>query len=173
MAIYRKIFTFAVIVLKVATLESSLVTSNDAILAPDTTVDKCFKKDFISCLQMQIYRSIKLLFDQDRVNLTAGFSLVREKGSKNQSKARTPEDVLAEERILGAQDFKMRESAIESFLYQKIIAFFDTHAVRWNVTSVPDGMAAARATPDNLPAAVRERIGHLLTEREFESFFFT
>ena len=73
---------------------------------------------------MRIYRSTKSCLDQDRIDLIGGFSLVREEDSKNEDKAMTTEDIISEEQILGVHDFERRESAIESFLYQKISIFF-------------------------------------------------
>jgi hypothetical protein len=169
MVTYKNIFTFVVIVLKVASLESSVINSQNAIPAPALTLDECLKEDSVSCLQVRIYRSVKNILDQDRIDLIGGFSLVREEDSKNEVKARTTEDTVSEEQILGAHDFKSRESAIESFVYQKINVFFQEHSIRWNVPPVLGQMTAVGARAENLPADLRQTNNHLVTEGEFDS----
>jgi hypothetical protein len=44
MVTYRNIFTFVVIVLKVAALQSSVINSINAFPAPAITLDECLKK---------------------------------------------------------------------------------------------------------------------------------
>jgi hypothetical protein len=173
MVTYKNIFTFVVIVLKVANLESSVINSPNAIPAPAITLDERLKKDSISCLQMRIYRSVKNIIDQDRINLIGGFSLVREEDSKNEAKAMATEDIISEEQILGAHDFESRESAIESFVYQKINFFFKEHSIRWNVPPVLGQMTAVGARAENLLADLRQTINHLVAEGEFHSLCVT
>jgi hypothetical protein len=164
----KNIFKFVVIVLKVAALQSSVIKSINAFPAPTITLDECLKKDSISCLQVRIYRSIKSFLDQDRIDLIGGFSLVREEDSKNEAKAMTTEDIISEEQFLGAHDFESRESAIESFVYQKISVFFQEHSIRWNVPPVLGQVTAVGARAENLPAGLRQTINHLVTEGEFD-----
>ena len=166
MVTYKNISTFVVIILKVAALQSSVINSINALPAPAITLDECLKKDSISCLQVRIYRSMKSFFNQDRIDLIGGFSLVREEDSKNEAKAMKTEDIISEEQILGAHDFESRESAIESYVYQKISVFFQEHNIRWNVPPVL-GQMTARA--ENLPADLHQTINHLVIEGEFDS----
>ena len=168
MVTYKNIFTFIVIVLKGAALQSSMIKSINAFPAPAITVDECLQKDFISCLQVQIYRSIKSFLDQDRIDLIGGFSLFREEDSRNEAKTMKTEDIISEEQILGAHDFESRESAIESFVYQKISVFFQEHRIRWNVPPVLGQMTAGGARAENLPADLRQTINHLVTEGKFD-----
>ena len=131
MVTFKNIFTFVVIVLNIATLQSSVINSINAFPASAVTRDECITKDSISCLQVQIYRSIKSFLDQDRIDLIGGLSLVREEDSKNVATPMTTEDITSEEQILGAHDFESRESAIESFVYQKM---------SFSKSTVSDGM---------------------------------
>jgi hypothetical protein len=114
---------------------------------------------------------VRSFFDQDRVDLTGGISLVREEGNKNQAKARATEDIVAEEQILEAEDFERRESALESFVYRKLITFFQERSVRWNFSPVTDEMATARGIAENLPDDLRQTITNLDTEGQFYSLF--
>lgn len=170
MMTYKNIFTFVVIVLKVAALQSSVINRINAFPALAITFDECLKKDSISCLQVRIYKSIKSFLDHDRIDLIGGFSLVREEDSKNEAKAMTTEDIISEEQILGAHDFESRESAIESFVYQKINVFFQEHSIRWNVPPVLGQMTAVGARAENLPADLRQTINQLVTEGEFNFY---
>lgn len=171
MAMYRNILTLALIVLKAVISVSSENTSNVINPNPETTFEECFNKNSISCIQIQIYRSVRSFFDQDRVDLTAGISLVREEDSKNQAKARAAEDIIDEEQILEAEDFERRESTLESFVYRKLIAFFQERTVKWNFSPVFDEMKAARGIVQNLPDDLRQTITNLNTEGQFNSLF--
>jgi hypothetical protein len=172
MAMYRNILTFVVIFFRVAMLESSEITVNDDIPTADTTIEECFNKNSISCVEIQLYRSFKSFVDQDRVDLTGEFYLVREEGGKNQAKAREIEDIAAEEQILGAQDFETRESAIESFVYQKLMAFFQERSIRWNLSPVFHEMVTARGIAESLPTNLRQTITNLVTEGQFHLYFY-
>jgi hypothetical protein len=169
MVTHKNIFTCVVIVLRVAALQSSVINSINAFPAPAITLDECLKKDSISCLQVQIYRSIKSFLDQDRIDLIGGFSSVREEDCKNEAKAMKTEDIISEEQILGAHDFESRESAIESFVYQKISVFFQEHSIRWSVPPVLGKMTAVGARAENLPVDLRQTINHIVTEGKFDS----
>ena len=169
MVTFKNIFTFVVIVLKVETLQSSAINSINAFPASAVTLDECITEDSISCLQVQIYRSIKSLLDQDRIDLIGGLSLFREEDSKNVARAMTTEGITSEEQIRGAHDFESMESAIESFVYQKISVFFQEHSIRWNVPPVRGQMTAAGARAQNLPDDSRQTINHAVTEGEFDS----
>lgn len=164
MVMYRNILTFVVIYFRVAMLESSEITVNDDIPAPDTTIEECFNKNSISCIQIQIYRSFKSFVDQDRVDLIGVLSLVREGDGKNQAKARAIEDIAAEQEILGAQDYETRESAIETFVYQKLMAFFQERSIRWNLDPVFQEMMTSRGIAESLPTNLRQTITNLVTE---------
>jgi hypothetical protein len=120
---------------------------------------------------VRIYRSETSFLDQDRIDLIGGFSLVREEDSKNKGKTMTTEDITSEEQILGAHDFESRDSAIESFVYQKISVFF--HSIRWSVPPVLGKMTAVGARAESLPADLRQTINHFVTEGEFDSLCVT
>ncbi|XP_023724568.1 uncharacterized protein LOC111873815 [Cryptotermes secundus] len=145
-------------------LESSEMTVNDDIPAPDTTIQECFNKNSISCVQIQIYRSFKSFVDQDKVDLIGVLSLVREEEGKNQAEARATEDTEAEEQILGAQDYETREFAIESFVYQKLMAFFQERSIQWNLSPVFQEMITSRGIAESLPANLRQAVTNLVTE---------
>jgi len=165
---FKNIFTFVVIVLKVATLQLSVINGINAFPASAVTLGECIKQDFISCLQLQIYRSIKSFLDQERIDLIGKLSLVREEHSKNVAKTMTTEDILSEEQILGAHDFESRESAIESFVYQKISVFFQEHSIPWNLPPVLGQLTEVGARAENLPADLRQTVNHLVAEGEFD-----
>jgi len=109
---------------------------------------------------------MKSFLDQDRIDLTGGLSLVREEHSKDVAKAMTTEDIISEEQILGAHDFESKESAIESFVYQNLRAFFQEHSIRRNVPPVLGQMTAVGARAENLPADLRQTINHIVAEGE-------
>lgn len=113
---------------------------------------------------MRNYRSRKSFLDQDRIDLIGGVSLVREEDSKNEAKAMTTEDTVSEGQILGAHDFENMESAIESFVYQKISVFFQEHSIRWDVPPVLGQMTEVGARAENLPADLRQTINHLVAD---------
>lgn len=168
----KNILTFFVIYFRLVMLESSEITVNDDIPTPDTTIVECFNKNSISCVQIQIYRSFKSFVDQDRIDLIGVLSLVREGDVKNQAKARAIEDTEAEEQILGAQDYEMRESAIESFVYQKLMAFFQERSIQWNLSPVFQEMITSRGIAESLPATLRQTVTNLVTEGQFHHYLY-
>jgi Protein of unknown function (DUF1676). len=173
MGTYKNISTFVVIVLNVANLESSVINNKNVIPAPAMTLDQCLKNDSLSCLRLRIYRSIMSFFDQDRIDLIGGFPLVRERDSKNEAKARTTVDTISEEQILGVHDLESMGSAIASFVYQKINAFFQEHSILRNVLPVLEQMTAVGGRTENLPADLLHTVINLITGGEFHSLFVT
>jgi hypothetical protein len=147
-------------------LESSKTTINEDIPTPDTTIEECLNKNSLSCIQIQIYRSLKSVFDQDRIDLAAGLSLVREEGGKNGAEERA-----AEEQILGAQNFQTRETAIESFVYRKLLTFSHERSIRWKLSPAFRGMVTARGFAGSLPAILHQTITNLVTEGQFHLHF--
>lgn len=172
MAMYRNILTLIVICSRVSMLESSEITVNDDIPAPNTTIEECFNTNSISCIQILVYRSFKSFVDQDRVDLIGVLSLVREGEDKSQAKARKIEDIEAEEQILGAQDYETRESAIEYFVYQKLMAFFQERSIRWNLPPVFQEMITSRGIIQSLPTNLRQTVTNLVTEGQFHLYFY-
>lgn len=170
MTTYRKVLTFVLIASKTLVLVSSAATNTAVISTPDTSFEECFNKNSISCLQIQIYRNVRSFFDQDRVDLAGGISLVREDGNKNQSKARATEDVIAEEQIIEAEDFERRESTLESFVYRKLIAFFQERSVRWNISPIIDTMTSTSGITENLPDDEGKTVTNFETEGQSDFF---
>ncbi|XP_069679308.1 uncharacterized protein [Periplaneta americana] len=167
MAFYKIIYFFGLLFLRcrATTLESSDVSTNDINLSSSTPFEDCLKKDSISCVQIQIYRSLKSFFDRDIVDLTGGLSFVRERDSKNQAKPRTTEDVLEDDQVLRATDVEKRESALESFVFQKVMAFFQERSIRWNLAPAFSEMTTtARGIVNNIPEDFRQKVADLVTE---------
>jgi hypothetical protein len=171
LATYRNILTVFVIFFRVVTSESSGTTINDDIPRPDTTIEECFNKNSVSCIQIQMYRNFKSFVDRDKIDLASGLSLVREEGGRKRVEERETEDIIAEEQILSAQDLKTRESAIESFVYQKLMAFFQERSIRWELPPALRGMVTARGLAESLPANLHQTIYNLVTEGQFHLHF--
>jgi hypothetical protein len=151
-------------------LESSEIPTDDN-QRPGTITEECFNKISISCIQIKIYRIFKSFVQQDRVDFAAGFSLVREEDGKNRVETRATEDTVAEKQILGAKDFETRESAIESFLYQKLMAFFQERSITWNLYPIFRETVTARGLAESLPANLRQTITNLVTAGQFHHYF--
>lgn len=124
---------------------------------PESGLEDCFKKDSISCVQIQLFRNARSFFDQESVDLFGGLSLVKNPGTKDKS-ARALED-SSENQVLTAKDADQREELLEAFAIKKLGSFFQERSLSWNLSPVVDTVAStARSLVNSVPADVKENI---------------
>ncbi|KAG8328468.1 hypothetical protein J6590_001140 [Homalodisca vitripennis] len=113
-------------------------------------LDDCFKKDSISCVQIQLFRNVRSFFDQESVDLFGGLSLVKNAAPKDKT-ARALEE-SSESQLLAAKDVDERENVLESYALGKISNFFQERSLSWNLSPVVNEVAAtARSIASNIP----------------------
>lgn len=134
-----------------------LVFASWADPIPESGLEDCFKKDSISCVQIQLFRNARSFFDQESVELFGGLSLVKNPGTKDKS-ARALEE-SSENLVISAKDADQREEVLEAFALKKLGSFFQERSLSWNLSPVVDTVAAtARSLVNSVPPEVKENI---------------
>lgn len=121
----------------------------------------CADKDSVACAQMQLFRTVRSFFDQEKVELLGGLSLVKNE-KKGRSLTETAEDVNAVE---GAKDTNERESALEDFTMHKVARFFQERSLHWNLSPVVNEVSeAARSVADSISPQMKTKISNFIEE---------
>lgn len=135
--------------------------------APQPQDDGCAGQDSIACAQMQLFRSVRSFFDQDKVELLGGLSLVKNE-KKGRSMAETAEDVNAVE---NAKDTNQRESALEDFTMHKVMRFFQERSLHWNLSPVVNEVSeTARSVVDQMPTEIKSKISNFIEEGNYKLY---
>ncbi|XP_059610895.1 keratin, type II cytoskeletal I [Phlebotomus argentipes] len=133
---------------------SCLVFLTTAVLAEEaqpSVLQECFDKDSISCVQMAVFRKAKEFFEQPKIDLVAGLSVVKVEGV-----ARSVD--TASDEVEAAKDVEARSSAIGSFVVDRLAAFFQERSLNWNF------MGAARSLSNAIPEDVKSQVRSLVVE---------
>ncbi|XP_063229006.1 keratin, type II cytoskeletal 1 [Bacillus rossius redtenbacheri] len=136
-----------------------------------SSVDGCLRKDSISCVQMYVFRQMKSFFDQERIELFGGLSLVREARSSGAdttpagARSGVDDDDGGEKTVVESQDVEGRESALEYFALGRTSTFFQERSLKWDLSPVANKMAeTARGLADSVPAAVRDKLAEIFSD---------
>ncbi|XP_075231780.1 DUF1676 domain-containing protein Osi6 [Lycorma delicatula] len=125
----------------------------------------CFEKDSISCVQIEMFRSMKYFFDQENLPIFGGLSLVKNQLSPEASTRSLSMDTMSENKIISAADVEKREEILESFTIDKIFNFFQERSLSWNLSPLMQEVGAtARGLMENIPDDVKQKISELVTE---------
>lgn len=143
-------------------LADPIPTASDLPKAQDTG---CNDQDSLACAQMQLYRSVRSFFEQDKVELLGGLSLVKNE-KKGRSMAETAEDVNAVE---NAKNVNERETALEDFTMHKVLRFFQERSLHWNLSPVVTEVSeTARSVVDQIPPQIKSKISNFIEEGKYK-----
>lgn len=136
----------------------------DPIPTQDSTLEDCFKKDSISCVQVQLFRNAKSFFNQESIDLLGGLSLVKNPQEKSGRALDDPSESLLE----ATKDADERENLLESYAVKKIGSFFQERSLSWNLSPVVNEVAAtARSLAANIPADLKEGVSEFIQEGNY------
>lgn len=137
----------------------------DPILPPvaKPAVDGCANgQDSIACAQMQLFRSVRSFFDQDKVELVGGLSLIKTEKKARSLAAETAEDV---NNVETARDSDDREAALEDFTMHKVMRFFQERTLHWNLSPVVTEVSeTARSVVAQIPPQIKSKISNYIEE---------
>lgn len=102
-------------------------------------------------LSLQVFRKAKEFFDQPKIDLVAGLSVV-----KVDNVARSVD--TASDEVENAKDVESRSSAIGSFVVDRLAAFFQERSLNWNF------LGAARSLSNAIPDDVKSQVRSLVVE---------
>lgn len=118
-------------------------------------------QDSFACAQMQFYRAARSFFDQDKVDLIGGLSLVKTE-KKGRSLAENSEDV---NNVENAKDSNDRETALEDFTMHKVMRFFQERTLHWNLSPIVTEVSeTARSVVDQIPTQFKSKISNYIEE---------
>lgn len=119
-------------------------------------------QDSVQCAQMQMFRTVQSFFDQDKVELLGGLSLVKSEKKGRSLAAETAEDV---NKVENAKDSDDRETALEDFTMHKMMRFFHERSLHWNLSPVVTEVAqTARSVVNHMPSQIKTKISELIEE---------
>lgn len=129
----------------------------------DADLADCAKNaNSVECAQMQMFRTIRSFFDQEKVDLLAGLSLVKTEKKGRSLAADTVEDV---NNIENAKNADERETALEDFTMHKVMRFFHERSLHWNLSPVVTEVAqTARSVVNHMPPQIKTKISELIEE---------
>lgn len=135
----------------------------DPIPAAKQQDDGCANNpDSIECAQMQFYRSAKAFFDQDKLELLGGLSLVKTEKKGRSLAAESAEDV---NNVEAAKDSGERETALEDFTMHKVMRFFQERTLHWNLKPIVTEVSeTARSVVDQIPTQFKNKINNYIEE---------
>lgn len=135
----------------------------DPIPAAKQQDDGCANSpDSMACAQMQIFRSVRSFFDQDKVELLGGLSLIKTEKKARSLTAETAEDV---NHVENAKDTNDRESALEDFTMHKVMRFFQERTLHWNLSPVVTEVSeTARSVAAQIPPQLKNKISNYIEE---------
>uniref|UniRef100_A0A8D8QMB1 Osiris 9 n=1 Tax=Cacopsylla melanoneura TaxID=428564 RepID=A0A8D8QMB1_9HEMI len=129
----------------------------------DSQMAECIDKDSISCAQIQMYRQVRSFANADSIDLFAGLTLVKNPSAEKSGRALTEQ--LEENEILNSSDADKRESALESFTYNKAANFFQERSLQWNLKPVvTEVVSAARGMIDSVPSDLKSKVSEFVEE---------
>jgi len=119
-------------------------------------------QDSIACAQMQLFRSVRSFFDQDKVELMGGLSLIKTEKKARSLAAETAEDV---NKVESARDANDRETALEDFTMHKVMRFFQERTLHWNLSPVVTEVSeTARSVVAQIPPNIKTKISNYIEE---------
>lgn len=135
----------------------------DPIPAAKQTDNGCANNpDSIECAQMQFYRSAKAFFEQDKLELLGGLSLVKTEKKGRSLAAESAEDV---NNVEAAKDTNERETALEDFTMHKVMRFFQERTLHWNLKPIVTEVSeTARSVVDQIPTQFKNKINNYIEE---------
>lgn len=122
------------------------------------------KNSGVECAQMQLFRTVKSFFDQDKIELVGGLSLVKteKKGRSLAAAAETAEDV---NNVENAKDSEHRETALEDFTMHKVTRFLQERTLHWNLSPIVTEVSeTARSVADHIPSQIKSKISEFFQE---------
>lgn len=118
------------------------------------------RQDSIACAQMQLFRSVRSFFDQDKMELVGGLSLI--KTEKKAARSLAAEDV---NNVETARDTDERETALEDFTVHKVMRFFQDRTLHWNLSPVVTEVSeTARSVVAQIPPQIKSKISDYIEE---------
>jgi hypothetical protein len=153
-------FKFGLVVLSACVCLASADPIPAAAVRPQD--DGCAgNQDSFACAQMQFYRAARSFFDQDKVDLLGGLSLVKTE-KKGRSLAENSEDV---NNVENAKDSNDRETALEDFTMHKVMRFFQERTLHWNLSPIVTEVSeTARSVVDQIPTQFKSKISNYIEE---------
>lgn len=134
-------------------------------------IKSCFEKDSISCVQIEMFRSMRSFFDQESVPIFGGLALVKNVQAPEAS-ARSM-DSVSENQIISAGGVEKREEILESFTLEKASNFFQERSLTWNLSPlVQEVGATARGLMQSIPEDVKQQVSELVSEGKFKKLLF-
>lgn len=94
---------------------------------------------------LQVFRKAKEFFDQPKINLVAGISIVKSENAQSN-----------EVDIEAVNGVEARSSAIENFVVDRVSNFFQERQLSWNFANTARSLA--NAIPDDVKASVRSMV---------------
>lgn len=132
-------------------------------------LDDCFKKDSISCVQIQLFRNVRSFFDQERVEIFGGLSLVKNPVPEDSKRSSRAMDDSEENQVVAAQAADRREDLLESYALGKIGSFFQERSLSWNLSPlVTEVAASARSLANSIPPSLKDNISEFIAEGRFD-----
>lgn len=137
------------------------------ILTVSAEMDDCFRKDSISCIQMELFRQAKSFFDQDKIDLVGGLALTKNPQASDAAARSLHEDSFTEKQLETAKSLDDREEALENFAFTRVGRILEDRSLTWNLSPlVTDLASASRSLTDSIPSEVKDGVSKLLEEGE-------
>lgn len=119
-------------------------------------------QDSFACAQMQFYRAARSFFDQDKVDLLGGLSLVK---TEKKGRSLAPESAEDINNVENAKDSNDRETALEDFTMHKVMRFFQERTLHWNLSPIVTEVSeTARSVVDQIPTQFKSKITNYIAE---------
>lgn len=116
----------------------------------EENLSECFQQDSISCIQMMVFRKAKSFFDQPKIDMLGGLSLVKTEGARSAGFIDNSVEIEA------AGDVEARENALENFMFGNARAFLEERSLNWNFVGAARSLA--NAIPEDVKASVRSLV---------------
>ena len=115
-------------------------------------IDDCLQKDSIGCVQSQIFRQVRSYFNQEKIELLGGFSLVKDKEARSDG-ARSLEDDEA------------ANGDLEDYALAKMGRLLEERKLNWDLAPLATRIAdSARALSNAIPQPIKDQFSSLMTE---------
>ncbi|XP_014241387.1 uncharacterized protein LOC106662090 isoform X2 [Cimex lectularius] len=128
-------------------------------------LEECFRKDSISCIQLELYRKAKGFFDQEKIELFGGLALTKKQVPAEERARSLKEDSDVENKLNSVNDVEAREDALENFALGRAGKLLEERSLTWNLTPlVSDITSVGRSISDSIPTEVKEGVSSFLNE---------
>ncbi|BES96688.1 Protein of unknown function (DUF1676) [Nesidiocoris tenuis] len=128
-------------------------------------MEDCFRKDSISCIQIELFRQAKSFFDQEQIELFGGLALTKNRQSGDAAARSLQDDLVLEKQIETAKDLDAREEALESFAFGRVGRLLQDRSLTWNLSPIVSDLASAsRSLSDSLPAELKDGVSQFIEE---------